>query len=617
MKNIFLLICILFICKSTYAAHSISEADIERISKSDTWLKLLVYDGEESFITSREFFFATDGNKNPTSELIATLNAFSNSNTLQDIDDHPQCKFPGRYAWLKTQINLQSMSIEEQICPSFNSFSKDQHIDSVSLIFATGFLGNPASYYGHLLVKLNTTDSKINDLQNTAINFGADVPINENMALYILKGITGGYDSSFTQQQYFLHAGNYGESELRDLWEYELDLEPKDIEILLGHIWELLGADYNYYFFNRNCAFHMGQLFQLVIQEKLTDSSRLWVTPQAIMQNLANSTYKEKSLIKSIKYHPSRQSRLYQRFTMLTQKQKLVLSNLVNSPDTINLLSLEQFSLEQQLQVIDTLIDYFQFLRKADKGESDLNNKYYKQALMLRYKLPPGASSASFVSEQRPHLGRKPSLSSIQFIKSNRSVNFGKLQLRPAYYDALDAQEGHVAYSSLSMAEINLGFTPYKVFLKDLSLLKIESIRANLTGLPGDQNYSWYIDVGATQAYLGCADCSATKISSGIGYAFQSRIDFNISGFVGAGYMGRNISSENAYISTRLMSTWYINDKIAINLDKEFRHFQTSEKTHLIKLTTRYAWDTNTEMRFSLANDSVATEIGVSLGWYW
>jgi len=594
-----------------------NQESISRLANTSAWQKLLVYENGRSYVTSSQFFLDLQGQINPKAELIATLKAFAEPQQEMTPDNHPQCRFAGRYAWLKTQLDFTTLGITEMSCPAFQAFSQDQQIESISMVFASGFLGNPASYYGHLLIKLNSARSDIADLQNTAINFGADVPLNENMAAYIIKGIIGGYDSAFTQQQYFLHANNYGESELRDLWEYELDLDTASLRLVLGHIWELLEIDYQYFFFNRNCAFHMGQLLELILQNKITDPSRLWATPQAIMQNLAKASINQKPLIKQIKYHPSRQSRLYHRFAILSNEQKLQLSAMVHEPEQLSIAQLADFNIEQQQQIVDTLIDYFQFLRKAERGDADLNNTYYKKALLLRYQLPPGRVNTDFISAQRPHLGRKPSLTAIQLVHASNAENFAKLQIRPAYYDALDAQEGHVSYSALSMGEVNLGFTTNKVFIKDLSLLKIESVRANLTGLPGDQNHSWYIDIGSTQTQLGCSSCNAVKVSSGIGYAFQSSPHFNISGFIGAGYSGRNANVNNAFITSRLLSTWYINDNLAANLDAEVRHFKSGENTHLVKVTTRYALSTNTDVRLSLAKDSNSTEMGLSLGWYW
>lgn len=619
MIRILILSSILLFCGSAFAESRVSASELESISQSPIWKQLLVYQDGQSYVQSEQFFFAKDGATNPLSELHATLKAFAEPTVVENPDAHAQCKFAGRYSWLKTQLNMHALSIDEVVCPGFLQFTKNQQTESVSVVFATGFLGNPASYYGHLLIKLNALNQQINhnDLQDTAINFGADVPVDENMALYIIKGITGGYDSSFTQQQYFLHAGNYGESELRDLWEYELDLELDDVTLILGHIWELLDADYQYYFFNRNCAFHMGQLLQLVLQSELTQAQRLWVTPQAIMQNLASAQYRGRSVVKAIKYHPSRQSRLYQRFALLDNKQKDTVFQLVNAPEQLSSATLNEYDTVQQHQITDTLIDYYQFLRKADSGEEDENNRYYKQALLLRYRLPVGQPDTLFQSDSRPHLGRKPSLTSLQLTYNSVTDFYGKLQIRPAYYDALDAQQGHVKYSALSMGEVHFGFTAEKLFLRELSVIKIDSIRANLTGLPGDRNYSWYLDVGAIQAEVGCTDCTSMKLNSGLGYAFESSVDFNISGFIGAGYLGDKVNIDHAYIAAKAISTWYANEALSLNFDLEWRNFQTGRQQYLHKFALRYALAQDAEIRVSLSKDKTASEFGLSYGWYW
>tara|TARA_R110002126_G_scaffold12196_15_gene53189 strand:+ start:908 stop:2767 length:1860 start_codon:yes stop_codon:yes gene_type:complete len=619
MNRFILLCCLVFFCNLSQASTVTATPELEQIAALSTWKKLLVYsDNGQSYIMSDHFFLSEIGNTDPLSELRASLAAFSAPVNEAGPDNHAQCKFAARFNWLKRHVNISDFGITEIECPEFSQFLQQQNVNSISVIFASGFLGNPASYYGHLLLKLNTGNvgSQQNMLQDTAINYGADVPPDENMALYVIKGIVGQYDASFTQQKYFYHAENYGESELRDLWEYELALEPQDITLLLGHLWELLDADYQYYFFNRNCAFHMGELLQLLIDTNVTSSKRLWITPQSIMQNLSTTTYKGRSLVKEIRYHPSRQSRLYQRFSLLNRQQKNVLFDLVKQPELLANTDLSQFKLTEQHQIIDTLIDYYQFLRKESVGSADPNNNYYKQAVLLRYQLPAGQSANNFNADSQPHLGRKPSYSAIHLAHS-ADENYGQLQLRPAYYDALDAANSHVRFSALSMGELILGFTNTKLFLKDFSLLKIENIRANYTGLPGDQNYSWYLDVGAIQSKVGCVDCEAFKANTGIGYGFEALSAFNISGFVGVGYLGDKIDSAGGYLSTRLISTWYISGQVSSRFEFERRFFNGGMSDHLAKLNVRYAVSQDSDFRITVNKDRHSTELGLVLGWYW
>jgi hypothetical protein len=620
MNRFFLFCSIILFCPFLLGNTGDFSSDLKKASLSDTWLKLLVYNEEyQSYIRSESFFFSKNGNANPLAELTATLTAFAKPVENSDPDSHAQCRFPARYAWLKQQINIRSIGITDVNCPKFNQFSLHQNVNSISMIFATGFLANPASYYGHLLLKLNTKDKfkHQNTLQDTAINFGADIPLDENMALYVIKGIIGQYDASFTQQEYFYHAGNYRESELRDLWEYELALEQQDINLLIGHIWELSDANYKYYFFNRNCAFHMGELLQLVLSSKLADSKRLWMTPQSVVQNLSTTNYNGQPLVRNIKYHPSRQSRLYQRFSFLDKQQKHTLFNIVKQPANIADSDLSAFTISEQHQIVDTLIDYYQFMRKASDGASDINNNYYKQSVLLRYQLPSGPAIDQFSSESQPHLGRKASYSSLQVTHNSTSGFYGQTLLRPAYYDALDADEGHVSFSALSMGELALGFSDTKLFIKDLSLLKIESIRANKTGLPGDRNYSWYIDLGAAQSNMACNTCEAIKVNSGIGYGFEAMPELNITGFIGAGYLGEKFNNENSYLSTKLISTWYVAEDFSARLELEQRFYSNSQNDFLTKLYGRYSLAKNLDVRISVTKDKSAKEIGLALGWYW
>ncbi|WP_213997685.1 DUF4105 domain-containing protein [Arsukibacterium sp.] len=620
MNRLLLLCSILLFCPFVHANPVTGSSELANIALSPTWQKLLVYgDNGQSYITSDSFFFSENGAADPLAELLATLTAFATPVDPANPDMHAQCKFPARYQWLKQQITTHNFDIEELSCPKFNQFNKQQNISSISVIFATGFLANPASYYGHLLLKLNTENvpTKHTDLQDTAINFGADVPADENMALYVIKGIIGQYDASFTQQKYFYHAGNYRESELRDLWEYELALEQPDITLLLGHIWELLDADYRYYFFNRNCAFHMGDLLQLVLTSKLADSQRLWMTPQSIMQNLSNVDFQGQPLVKTITYHPSRQSRLYQRFSFLNQQQKDVVHNIVNKPEDLAGFDLSGFEIAEQHAIVDTLIDYFQFMRKEAAGAGDINNTHYKQAVLLRYQLAPGPAVVDFDSASQPHLGRKPSYTSVQIVHNSAVESYGQIQLRPAYYDALDAEEGHVRFSALSMGELVLGFSDSRFFLKDLSLVKIESIRANLTGLPGDRNYSWYLDVGAAQRQAGCDNCEAFKVNTGIGYGFGAATKLNVTGFVGGGYLGETLNSKDSYLATKLIATWYASQRLSSRLELEQRFYSDGRKDLLTKLNGRYALNTDLDFRVAIIKDDSVTEVALALGWYW
>jgi len=486
------------------------------------------------------------------------------------------------------------------------------------MIYATGYLGNPASYYGHLLLKINTGDiNKTSNLEDAAVNYGANVPPNENMILYILKGIFGSYASSFTSQKYFYHSHNYGESEQRDLWEYQLNFNQSDQLLLIAHLWEVLGAEYTYYFFNRNCAYRMGELLQLVLDKPLVDPQRPWQIPQAVIQRTANYDYQGEPLVKSIIYHPSRQSRLYQRFNQLSGTDQLALKAIVKQPDELNTRTLSDLSTLSQHKVVDTLIDYYEYVRDPKAGTQDKFNELYRRSLSKRYQLPPGDTGVKFKSENQPQLGRNPSYLSGGIISNHERGQALRLWLRPAYYDSLDASYGHIKNASLSMAELKLDISSEELRVLEFNIVKIESLRRNLTGLPGDRHASWYLDTGVEQHNLACDDCLDFKLRSGYGYASSFwRDKLLISGFIGAGFLGDSFKNDWLYSSASTNLNLELTPKIGFRVELEKRFFYSNQVQEIAQLQARYATSKQSDLRvFYGWNQS--SEAGIYLGYYW
>ncbi|KOO12142.1 hypothetical protein AKJ18_25485, partial [Vibrio xuii] len=123
------------------------------------------------------------------------------------------------------------------------------------------------------------------------------------------KGITGRYQGYFANQKYHHQNLTYNESELRDLWEYRLQLPQNDINFLLAHLWELENHSMTYYFFNENCAHQLARLLELVINKPLLEENKLWVMPYDVVKMVHDAG--ESSYLTDVIYHESRQESLY------------------------------------------------------------------------------------------------------------------------------------------------------------------------------------------------------------------------------------------------------------------------------------------------------------------
>ncbi|MDK1285798.1 DUF4105 domain-containing protein [Pseudoalteromonas umbrosa] len=609
MQNLVKSLCLLAFSVNVYG---IDKEILNHLSTDKQWLKLLtVYDGQIPKVTDGAFLLTAKNEFSSLNELNATLESFSMP-TPEDINQHGQCRYPARYTFLERKLDFKKLGIEKVVCPEYSQFTDVNEQNQLSLVFATGFLGNPASYYGHLLLNVNQKNKA--DLDKASINFGADVPANEGILAYIVKGIDGSYDSSFTTQPFFYHFNNYNETEHRDLWEYPIALAPEQSELVLAHLWELINVDFQYFFFNRNCAYFMARAIELVLDEDIIEDTKLWVGPQEVIQKLHSSSSKGLPVLGPVKYHPSRQTRLYQRFASLNDTEKKKVKQIALAPEELTLQSLAHMELDAKYRIIDTLIDYYQFVRDKE-NKQDSNNIYYKNAVMLRYQLPIAAASQDFHSNNAPALGRGISRSYIGF--NNLGTIIG---VRPSYYDALDASYGHIKHAELKMGEFEIIIDSGKVNLYSVTLLSIESIKQNYTSLPGDENSSWFLTVGGEQETIDCSNCLMPKVELGKGISYTySKSNLALSGFATAGFKSDNLESNGLFAGAQLKGSWLISDTFSAVATLNHKHFLSNTASTLLQIEQRTALTQTADLRLSWSHDFKIddSKFSLNIGYYW
>ena len=207
-----------------------------------------------SEIQNPSFFLDPDDNVNPAAELRKTLEALLSP--VESIpNNHAQCRFIARFNWLKTKLNFSENSLPNVRCSRFEQWVDLKKIDSISLIFVSAFMGNPASMYGHALLRLNyLEDYKGRNLMAPTFSYGASVDPEDSSISYLFKGLSGGYQGKYADQQFYNFHHEYGETELRDLWEYELNLSKEQQRRVIFHAWEMLvgKVKFSYYFLTDN-----------------------------------------------------------------------------------------------------------------------------------------------------------------------------------------------------------------------------------------------------------------------------------------------------------------------------------------------------------------------------
>ena len=600
-------------------AQAVHASDAAGLAADATWLKLGRYElsrshpsGFESAVKRPKFFLAADGRVNPVTEFEATLEALAEP-PAAEADTHAQCRFPARYLWLRSKGLLNG--VQPVSCPAFEGWVYGRETDSVSIVFATGYLGNPASYYGHTLLKFNAADREASDLLDVTVNYGAIIPNGVGPLSYIYNGATGGFDAGFSHIDYYFHEHNYGETELRDLWEYQLDLTEAEVDFVVAHAWELLGHEFVYYFFRRNCAYRMAEVLEIVDGVEIIPPQRPWTVPQAVVRLAAESTRNGEPLVRSVRYYPSRQAMFQQKYRELDTAERRTAGKIVKSGSSDALSALPAVS---QRKTVDALLDYYQYRMPRDEARDSELSRQYRALLAKRFQLPPAAAKPVPTPDSGPQDDRPPGYVSVGVAHDDLDDTGAVLRLRPAYYDVLDASWSHVRNSELSMGDLVLSTTGGGLNVERWHLFRVESVSGAESGLPGDNGRSWVLALGGERQFPGCEDCLVTRFDGDIGRAIPVGRRAVVGAYLGATLMDNRNDQGNVLARVTAFANVELGPRVRGQLRVEQRYHVDGEPgwEHRIEFSSRYALSRNYDLRFSLLADQ-NTEASLSLGYYW
>lgn len=401
-------------------------------------------------------------------------------------------------------------------------------VKSVSLLLVSGYLGNPASSFGHALLKLNT-DSPEDDygLFDLTLNYGALIPENENAVRYILRGLFGGYEAGFSDRYFYTQDLVYSRTEFRDIWEYRLSLSEHQRTLLILHIWEIIGRKFVYYFLTRNCALRLAELVDLVVDDLVPDRARWWYMPVQSFHRL-DTIDKERSragkdgLVESVRFIPSSKRVLAYRMQLLAREEISALNAVHrNGPSSLEA-SLERFSDARKSVLLDSLLDYHKYRLMSRKGDESRELRETKRrALLARLRLPARPRPVPDIPAlPSPAEGSHPMVMGISLASGQAHADaFARLTWSPFKLESVgrNSMEG----GELVLLDIALGLSRDRqnIFLDQLDLVRVSSINTLRVPLAGENPWSWRLRVGTQRVDNSSATAHDGTASFGFGYA--------------------------------------------------------------------------------------------------
>lgn len=468
---LFVFIISLLFCLSAEAGENVA-ADAQfatdvQFATDAQWRALLHYQPQfvgkdESTIDTDNFFLSPVGKYNAEAELAATIYLFENTT-----DNDKKCLFPARYKWLKKKGLITTPFPK---CPEWESFYDDIRPAGVTLLFTNAYMNNPASLFGHTLLRIDTARKGTQLLAHGA-NYGAFTG-EQNGILFAIYGLTGGYYGGFTVKPYYDIINLYNNIENRDIWELNLNFSPEELDILMAHLWEVGQTQSRYYFFTENCSYMLMEMFDAVRPDlKLAQDFPIHAIPLDTIKAVNSRT----GLVKSINYRPSRQNKILHRWRQMNDRQKVAYQKRIKNETP------EEDSLtdEEKAAVLETAYQYVQYQYVAGKTELADYRKQSFNLLRERNKLT-AKDNLSELSEGKNPLSAHHSAAVGIGAGIRNGEAFQSLNARPAYTSLLDN-----SYGLLSGAEINfLNMSArhydnsHKFVLQNIDLIGIKSISA-------------------------------------------------------------------------------------------------------------------------------------------
>lgn len=465
-------------------ANATIERDLKAAAFSSEWLRLLHYRpklfGEyQSEITTPEFFISRNGKNDPLQELQATLQLALDPQWKER--KHPSggqptvCAYPARVNYLQRVLDVKTPSFD---CPIFQEWASGIAAQSVTLVYSAAYPDNPASMFGHTLLRLNRGQGST-DLLAYGAGFSALIPEDENRFKYAIWGLLGGYTGRYDLTPYHRKVGEYSLSESRDLWEYELPLTHDETSRLVMHLWELyVSGGFDYYFLNKNCSFQLLTLLETVrLDWDLSDGFDLYALPSETLKRVTRYMPDAK-----VVYRPALRQRMLAQMSTLTKKEQIEILRAAKNPTEV-----KDAWIEPQSAVdLDALIALLQYrTAKKDSKKNTEGALLMRRVLLARSKKSASENdhpivmeaSPSFHERQRPDRSHGPMRLGLSGGQSEAG-GIARFTWTLFSHDLLNSTASYTPYSEIRLMGATVERDPVKprLVVREVSLVSMQSL---------------------------------------------------------------------------------------------------------------------------------------------
>jgi len=504
------------------------------LAKTTEWRRLLLYKRSRgrwvSEVDGTSFFAATNGKTDPEAELEATLRSFFAPATADapPPDDHGLCRFPARRLFLEARLPLEG-KLPTPSCPALASYESKNDSDAIALVYASAYVENPSSAFGHTLLRLKKRASAPGMPATTGSSDEVDIGVDytaetdtKNPILYAFKGIAGYFPGKFRYLPWDDMLRQYAGSDARDLWEYELALNEQEVRMLRLHLRELSTTRIDYLYFTENCSYQILAAIEAAAP-RLSLLSKL--RAQVFPLDTVKAVVETPGLVRNAVYRPSVRSLLRSDQTHLSSTEEDAVALLADDPDAVIPTGLDITAQRKVLEVAATLIDA-RHARAMIAGEAPNAVLARKRLVARRLALggQPAIPDPVEPSDKRPdrsHDSGRITLGS--GIGSQYGTPFAAVGWRLALHDLLDPPRGNPELTQLTVIDAQLRFDYQQREVEVARFMFVDLVQLNPLGR-FEHRLSWRVRAFGERLHdRGCPDCFHHGAGGAVGVTLATR----------------------------------------------------------------------------------------------
>jgi hypothetical protein len=483
----------------TYLAQLAARSRELHLADTPQWRRLLHYHeswfepGARGGADEPRFYLAEHGRRDAQAELDATLAAFFQPAPADPAREPAACAYIARYHWLSQSLGFDPRRLPPQPCERFRAWYQELDPSGISFVFPEAFLNNPASMFGHTLLRLDTAaGAGRHDLIAWAINF-AGATGDDSGPLYVAKGVFGFYAGYYSIGPYYEKVKEYGDWERRDIWEYRLALTRAEIDLLLMHLWELQGIRFDYYYFDENCSWQLLGLLEVARPSlRLSERFPLWVIPGDSLR----AVVEEAGLVGKAVYRPSATTQLRADLRRLSSRERALAKRIAIGDLAPDAPELAELDAPTRAAVLTIAYDELRSTYLAREVTREQSASRARAILVARSRVDVQGASFPPAETPRvaPHEGHGSARASLAGGFEDRRF-YVEARIRPALHDLLDPQGGYTRGAEVQFLDTALRWYPEQdqVRLQELVALSLASLT------PWDrffEPWSWRFDTG-------------------------------------------------------------------------------------------------------------------------